>query len=509
MEQNPVSDHTPALLSLPRQLRCSAFGALTGFSPFLVSMGMSPDHRSPYLLAYPAVILSAWMWGLPGSIAAAVVAGVCIEHFIFGTHQINLAPTPSGWMFREATFVFGSIFVGVLTRSAAKYRQASATASLTQKLALADAERLATQERERATELALENEVRINLALDGANAGVFEWEVPSNKLRWSTGCFRVHGMLPGQEPTYRAWRSCVHPDDLKRVESELSRTVAEVGRLSTEYRVVLPDGSVRWIESQARCEAGPNGKTVRMSGYCGDVTRRKRADFALLQSEKLAVAGRLSAAIAHEVNNPLEAALNLVYLAGLNATDTESRDYLHEASQQLERVAQITHQTLLFSRNNTRNTNCRAAELLDATLRLLSPKLRMSEVQVTIDVREDPEFSFSPGELQQVFTNILNNAIDAIQGAGRIRIRISRSRDWRTRSRPGLRITLADTGTGMSAETLKRMREPFFTTKQDTGTGLGMWVVFELLEKRNGEILVSSSTRPRHHGTVISIFFPF
>jgi signal transduction histidine kinase len=497
---------TPPLLL--RQLRSAFCGALTGLSPIAVSMLMSPAHRSPYLLAYPAVIFSAWVWGLPGSLGAAVVAGACTEHFIFGTRQIDLSPIPHGWLFRESAFVFGSIFVGVLTRSAALQRERSATANLTQKLALANAERMMTAERERAAELALENEVRTSMALDGANAGVFEWDLATQRSRWSSGFYRVHGLPPGSDPSLDAWRSRIHPEDADRVDAEIRRAIAEFGAFSAEYRVIMPNGTVRWIESQGKCMPAERGAGVRVSGYCGDVTRRKLADFALLQNEKLAVAGRLSASIAHEVNNPLEAAMNLVYLAGQSAADSEVREYLGEATQQLERVSQITHQTLLFSRSTTRMSSCRPSTLLEATLRLLGPKLRMAGVEVATEIRYDPDFACSSGQLQQVFTNVLNNAVEALDANGRIRIRVSRAKSWSRNGLEGLRITIADTGSGMSLDTLSRMREPFFTTKEGTGTGLGMWVVFELIEKQRGTVRVRSRMGAECHGTAISIFLP-
>ncbi|GAC1419477.1 MAG: hypothetical protein NVSMB62_12210 [Acidobacteriaceae bacterium] len=364
-------------------------------------------------------------------------------------------------------------------------------------------------ERERAQELSIENQVRVDMALDGASAGVFEWHVGKNLTKWSNGFYRLHGLKPGDHASYEAWKQLLHPEDLEHVETEVHRAVAEVGSFSAEYRVVTFDDSIRWILCQGSCSAGADGHTERVTGYCGDVTRRKLADLALLQSEKLAIAGRLSATIAHEVNNPLEAAINLVFLANQTVQDPQCKGFLEEATQQLERVSQITRQTLLFSRSSMRPRSCHASELVDAILRLLGPKLRMAGVEVTTETRGNVEFLCSPGEMQQVLTNILNNAVEAMDGHGHIRIRVQNSVDWKDRTRHGVRFTIGDTACGMSPVTLKRMRDPFFTTKDGTGTGLGMWVVSELIEKHKGTVAVRSSMDARHHGTVLSLFIPF
>jgi PAS domain-containing protein len=175
---------------------------------------MSPSHRSPYLLAYPAVILSAWVWGLPGAVACASVSGAIIEHFIFTARQIDVAPSATGWVARMSMFLAGSLLVGFLTRSAAQQRERIATASFRQKLALVEAERKAANEREQAAELRLENEVRTHMALDGANSGLWERDLIGNDSKWSTGFSRLHGLAHDGIFNYEMWRRQVHPEDI-------------------------------------------------------------------------------------------------------------------------------------------------------------------------------------------------------------------------------------------------------------------------------------------------------
>jgi PAS domain S-box-containing protein len=501
----------PVALPSARQRKAipsALFGALLGTVPYVASLLMSPSHRSPYLLAYPAVILSAWVWGLPGAVACASVAGAIIEHFIFTARQIDIAPSTTGWMARLFIFLAGSILVGLLTRSAAQQRERIATESFQQRLALLEAERKAANEREQAAELRLENEVRTQMALDGANAGLWERDLIRNDSKWSTGFSRLHGLAHDGIVSYEVWRSRVHPEDIDSIEKDMRRAISEVGTFDSEYRVALPGGEVRWVACHGTVSAGPDGSAVKIISYCGDVTRRKLADLAILKQEKLAVAGRLSASIAHEVNNPLEAVTNLLYLMRSGPLNQQQTAYLDEAVQQARRVSQVASQTLKFSRTSHRSASCKPSELIENTLQLLRPKLQVAQVEVSTEVRQDPKFSCSPGEMQQVLINLINNSIEAIAGPGKIRIRATASPDWSNRARRGVRITVADTGSGMSRETSRRMREAFFTTKEGTGTGLGMWIVSELIDKHGGKISVSSSMHPNHHGTVLSLFVP-
>lgn len=500
-----VSDAAGARLSPITRL---LLGAALGIMPLVISILMAPTHRSPYLLAYPAVLLSAWLWGVPGAVACASVAGAAIEYFIFATHRIDLAPTASGWMARETMFVGGSILAGALTRRAAQQRERIATAKLQQEVARVEAERHASAEKERATELLQENEVRALMALDGANAGVWEWNIRANTSKWSAGFYRMHGLEPGSKADYDLWRSRVHPDDIVKVEHDLQLALANVGRFSSEYRVQQPGVDVRWVMCEGTTSAGPDGKAAVMRGYCGEITRRKQAEAALVQSEKLALAGRLSASIAHEINNPLDAAMNLMYLAAQTPADTEQAKLIESAMEQMTRIAQISRQTLSFSRTTERITVCRPKDLVERTLQLLQPRLAAASITVSLQVRADRCFNCSSSEVQQILTNIIANAADAIGRNGILRIRLHDSLDWRTRAIRGTRITVADTGSGMTPEVRANCFRPFFTTKEDTGTGLGMWIVSELLAKHRGHMSVSSSTAPAHHGTVISLFFP-
>jgi PAS domain S-box-containing protein len=239
-----------------------------------------------------------------------------------------------------------------------------------------------------------------------------------------------------------------------------------------------------------------------------DITERKKAEQALRQTEKLAAAGRLAASISHEINNPLEAITNLLYLLETSKTlDEGDRKYLMMAQSELARVSQIAIQTLRFYRQATKPAETSISELLESVLELYRGRLNQAEITVVRQFQTNGVQMAFGGELRQVFANIVGNALDASRAGGKLVVRVRNGRDPRNGA-PGVRVSIADTGHGMNADTLKHIFEPFFTTKGNTGTGLGLWVSQEIVEKHQGRLNVRSSDATDRHGTVFSLFLP-
>lgn len=240
-----------------------------------------------------------------------------------------------------------------------------------------------------------------------------------------------------------------------------------------------------------------------------DITQIRKTEAALIQAEKLAIAARLAASIAHEINNPLEAVTNLLYLASTDDDAAAAREYSAQALQEVNRVSHITQQTLKFHRQSNSPSLIQISEIVDSLLVLYQGKLHAKNISVTCQFREDPPILCLAGDLRQIIANLIANAIDAMRSGGKLAIRVSPSVDWRNHTRRGIRTTIADSGVGMNLETRRRMYEPFFTTKSETGTGLGMWVCAQLVERLNGDIRVWSTARPGKSGTGFSFFMPF
>jgi PAS domain S-box-containing protein len=243
-----------------------------------------------------------------------------------------------------------------------------------------------------------------------------------------------------------------------------------------------------------------------------DTTGIKRTQDALRRTEKLAAVGRLSAAIAHEINNPLEAITNLLYLLRhQEGLDEGAATYVEQATHEVSRMSEIVQQTLRFHRQSTRPSVTNLGEILDSVLSLHRSKVRGLQVQVERRYRGEVDLLCFAGEMRQLFANLIGNALDASPAhGGRLVVALRFSRSWQNPSIAGVRVAIADTGSGMSATVLRRIFEPFFTTKEATGTGLGLWVSGGIIQKHYGSIRVRSRTAQdgRKSGTVFMVFLP-
>jgi signal transduction histidine kinase len=239
-----------------------------------------------------------------------------------------------------------------------------------------------------------------------------------------------------------------------------------------------------------------------------DVTESMRAEQLLLQSEKLNAVGRLASSIAHEINNPLAAVTNLLYLAQQVAVSPEAKEYLATAEVELRRVAAIANQTLRFHRQATNARPVLAEVLIDATLPLYQGRLLNAQVKVELRNRARRPVTCFDGEIRQVLSNLIGNAIDAMNPAGgRLLLRTREATDWSS-GRKGVVLTVADTGAGMSASTQSRIFEPFFTTKGNKGNGLGLWISREIIDRHRGVLHVRSRQSESGSGSVFALFLP-
>ena len=247
----------------------------------------------------------------------------------------------------------------------------------------------------------------------------------------------------------------------------------------------------------------------QLAAFIADLSFQKKSEEVLRRTEKLAIAGRLAASIAHEINNPLEAIVNCLYLVSQTNLPVDARSYLDLAQKELNRVSQITVQTLRFYRASTRPAYTDIHDLISTILSLLEPRFRQQRIEVVRQFRAAPLIFAHDGEIRQVLANLIGNAIDAVPEGGRILVRTSSARDWE-QNRQGITITVADNGMGMDSATRERIFEPFFSTKGLTGTGLGLWVSQEIAIKYHGRIRLRSRQQSpgAGGGTVFRFFLP-
>lgn len=253
---------------------------------------------------------------------------------------------------------------------------------------------------------------------------------------------------------------------------------------------------------------GEDGSVQAIAAATVEFTRQKLAEKALMQSEKLAAVGRLASSIAHEINNPLEAVTNLLFLCRESSDPAEMHGYLDSADEELRRVSNIVNQTLRFHKQASRPQAVSAAGLFSAVLSMYQSRLRNSRIAIEERKRAMKTVEIYEGDIRQVLNNLVGNAIDAMAEGGRLIVGSREGTDWRT-GRRGIFLTVADTGSGMDAKTKARIFEAFFTTKGISGTGLGLWVSSEIVERHGGRLLIRSSQRKDQSGTVATVFLPF
>ena len=289
----------------------------------------------------------------------------------------------------------------------------------------------------------------------------------------------------------------------------IREAIAEGREVTVVIKNFRKNGSMFWNEFSLSPIRNRDGELTHFVGIQQDVTARVEFETKLRESEKLAAVGRLAASIAHEINNPLESVMNLLYLARTSEGE-EMREYLQQADRELQRVSHITAQSLRFYRQSTKPQAVRCTDLLEGVLELYQGRLDTAGVRVERRERSTQSVVCLESEIRQVLSNLIRNAMDAMHGAGgRLLVRTRESTEWKTKQR-GVMITIADTGTGISPETMGKLYTAFFTTKDIGGTGLGLWVSAEIMKRHRGRIRIRSRQHgPGHSWTVFELFLPY
>jgi signal transduction histidine kinase len=275
-----------------------------------------------------------------------------------------------------------------------------------------------------------------------------------------------------------------------------------------EQRVRGVDGQWHPILARGVPVRDDKGQIISWAGINLDISNIKRAEQALLRSEKLASVGRMAAAIAHEINDPLEAVTNLIYLAKMDKEmPATARQFLDMADGELKQVAHITRQALGFYRESNAPAVVPVNAVLDSAVALMKNKIRAKQAVISKEWDGDLRVIGLEGELRQVYSNLLGNSLDAIDDGGTIKLKVSTGTHTRD-GYPCVRVTVADNGRGIKASSRQHIFEPFFTTKGTVGTGLGLWVTKQIVDKHCGTIRMRSSTDGARRGTVFSIVLP-
>ena len=452
--------------------------------------------RLDYLyLLFPFVIWAALRFGSRGaSLMTFTISIVAVWRTVQGGGPFN-ATTAGGTLFAVACYLGVVAITGLLLAAAV------------------------TREREAATDVLRRRDEQLQVALDAARMGVWFWSAADNRLTWDDTLRRMYGVGPDERIAgYDDFISRVHPDDREFVEGTVRRALAEGGRLDYEFRILLPDGRVRWIADQGRVVPAENGGATGMTGACTDVTDRRTAEEQLRLAHHMESVGRLAGGVAHEANNQMSVVISAAHfilarpdIPPAVRTDAE---YIRKAA---ERTAAVTAQLLAFSRRQVLRPQVLD---LNGVLEKFRPVLqRTMGEDCAVTLRLDPALGpvkADPGQLEQVLLNLALNARDAMPRGGALSVETSATELSRGSAglehgiavRPGRYVLLAmsDTGHGMDRATLSHVFEPFFTTKGiGQGTGLGLATVYGIVKQSDGYVWAYSEPG---QGTTIKVYLP-
>lgn len=361
-------------------------------------------------------------------------------------------------------------------------------------------------------DLALDTErARLRAVLENAPIGIMVVDPRTNKIILANRTLDeiLHEAVMGSGHAPGDWK-VLRPN--REVIPFQERPLARALRGETippdEFIIVRRDGSETWVRAGAAPVREKDGQVAAGLAVIIGIDEQKKAQEALLQAEKLAAAGRLAASISHEINNPLESVTNLLFIAlsQPNLSPELSR-LLTQADQELTRVTQIATQTLRFYRQSTNPTSVDMGNVIDSVLQLLEGKLRNADVSLERRYNTTRKITCFEGELRQVFTNLISNALDAMPSTGgRLILETKEVLASNGHHSTGIQITVADNGHGIPHGLEQRIFEPFYTTKGSRGTGLGLWVTKEIIGKHRGSIRVRSRL---NSGTVFVLTIPF
>jgi PAS domain S-box-containing protein len=436
-------------------------------------------RQDPFPIFIVAVIVSARYFGFGPALVCTAASGLAIDYFAFDPRfSFALSVNDYG---RLLVFIAVSVLAAGLARQ--RFRAQTRAGQIQRQMAAMV-------------------ESSDDAMVTGDGNGII--------TTWNGGAERLYGYSTaeaiGMPVAVLSAPEC--PEEVPEIIRKIMRGESIQHHTSERIR---KDGTRITVDISLSPIRNERGAVIGTSSIAHDVTAQRRSEEALRRNEKLATAGRLAAAVAHEINNPLEAVTNLIYLARHHPEKQDQ--YLGMAEKELLRVAAIAQQMLGFVRESSSPSPLNVAATLDDVLLLYMRQLNEKHIQ--IDKIYDPavEIRGFAGELRQLFSNLILNALDALDNGGRLTLHVARGREWsnghRLRAqRTGARITIADNGSGIEHNDLTRIFEPFYSTKGDDGTGLGLWLSHGIVQKHQGSIRVRSRTTAGSSGTVFSVFLP-
>src|SRR5579864_6775222 len=436
-------------------------------------------RQDPFAIFIFAVIVSARYFGFGPALVSTAASGAAIDYFAFEPRF--------GFILSANDYSRLAVFIGVSVLTAGLARQ-----------------------RYRAQTRAAQIQRQLATIVESSDDAIFTGNSNGIITSWNRGAERLYGYSAAEAigMPVDVLGTPERPDEVPGITRKVMR--GEVIQHHTSERI-RKDGTRITVDISLSPISNERGAVIGASSIAHDITARRRSEEALRRSEKLATAGRLAAAVAHEINNPLEAVTNLIYLARHHPEKQDQ--YLGMAEKEVLRVAAIAQQMLGFVRETSSPAPLNVAATLDDVLLLYMRQLNEKHIQIEKSYDPAVEIQGFAGELRQLFSNLILNALDALDDGGHLTLHVARGREWSNghasgAHRTGARVTIADNGGGIRSADLTRIFEPFYSTKGDAGTGLGLWLSHGIVRKHEGSIRVRSRTTAGSSGTVFSVFLP-
>jgi PAS domain S-box-containing protein len=320
---------------------------------------------------------------------------------------------------------------------------------------------------------------------------------------WNAAATRVFGYSP--EEMIGASILKLIPENLHSDEKTIIESI-QAGRRVEHFETVRVTKSGRLLDVSLTVSPvkDEKGQVIGASKILRDISERRRIEQSLLQAEKIAATGRMAATIAHEINNPLEAVMNLLYLLRPKITDPEGINYLSSAEDELGRVAHIAKQTLGFYREHASARSASVAEIVLHAITIYEPRCIAAGIEIRKSLHSSRKIVLRRGELMQVISNLIANSIYAMPAGGVLTISVEDAKS----SPDGIALTIQDNGVGIAADDLPKVFDAFFTTRSAVGTGIGLFVAKQFVEGHGGQIEIQSSHDAENHGTAVRVFLP-
>jgi PAS domain S-box-containing protein len=369
------------------------------------------------------------------------------------------------------------------------------------------------------TLIAVQERTRTRLGSRTAWLTKFTEELP--QLVWTaqasgakTFCSRKYLEFTGAKSVSEmdsCWQNYIHPDDRSEVARRWFHSLETGDAYKADYRLRRNDGIYRYFSAAALPVRNRAGLVLSWLGISNDIHDEKLAEQVRQQEIGLSSVQRLAATMAHEINNPLEGLTNALYLAVHgNVADSRTREeYLRLAEQQLHRLSHVASHSLRLHRQVTPPVFADLTSIMEAALTACEHRLRSVGVKIDRKYASQSKIKCLDQDIGQVCEHLIRNALDAMTAGGTLTVRIRAATDWKNQNDTGIRITVADTGTGIPVSVREQLFQPFITTKGELRSGLGLWTTRQIVWSHQGRITFRSSTGGATHWTVFQVFLPY